>query len=92
MVEFVSYDGRYPNLCAGTLVIKVNGKEYTFPKHSLVSGGAVWFDGDWGDHVESGAWFVEIPEELVEELAPYAKEIEACVNENVPHGCCGGCV
>lgn len=27
MIEFVSYNGKYPNLCRGTLIIKVNGKK-----------------------------------------------------------------
>lgn len=92
MVEFVSYDGKYPNLCAGTLVIKVNGKEYVFPRHSLQSGGEVWFDKNWHDHVEYGPWGIDIPNELRNELVPYISEILECVNENVPHGCCGGCV
>ena len=30
VIEFVSYDGAYPNLCAGKLVVKINGKEVSF--------------------------------------------------------------
>lgn len=26
MIEFVSYDGKYPNLCSGQLVLKINGQ------------------------------------------------------------------
>lgn len=88
MVEFVSYDGAYPNLCSGILVLKINGVERKL-SHCLSSGGSVWFDGDWDEHVESGAWSVY---DLPEDLKPLRKEIEECVNENIPYGCCGGCV
>lgn len=54
MVEFVSYDGRFPNLCSGTLVLKIDGVERTMPQYCMSSGGSVWFDNDWGEHVESG--------------------------------------
>ena len=30
VVEFVSYTGKYPNLCSGVLTLKINGKIYTF--------------------------------------------------------------
>ena len=87
-VKFISYDGSYPNLCSGTLVVEVDGiiKEF---KHCLSSGGSVWFDDDWSEHVEQGAWRF-IPEEDMD--GETWKGIEEVVNENVPWGCCGGCV
>lgn len=29
-IEFVSYDGKYPQLCNGKLVVKIDGKEISF--------------------------------------------------------------
>lgn len=31
-IEFVSYDGTYPTLCSGKLIVKINGKEVSFGK------------------------------------------------------------
>lgn len=89
MVEFVSYDGAYPNLCTGQLVLKINGQVREFSRHCLQSGGTVWFDNDWNAHIENGRWSIDPPPE---DLKPLRKEIEECINENIPHGCCGGCV
>lgn len=88
MVEFVSYDGAYPNLCTGQLVLKINGQVREFSRHCLQSGGTVWFDNDWNAHIENGRWSIDPPEDL----EPLRKKIEECINENIPHGCCGGCV
>lgn len=86
-VEFVSYDGAFPNLCSGTLILKINGEKRKFPDYCMTSGGCVRFKDGFAD-VSSGLWSVNVPEDLM-----YLKEeIEKCVNENVPHGCCGGCV
>lgn len=86
--QFVSYDGEYPNLCRGTLVLCIDGKNVTFPPYCMTSGGGVWFDDDWCEHVDYGAWKVDVPEEY-----KYLSEvIHDCVNANVPYGCCGGCV
>lgn len=47
-----------------------------------------WFDNDWNAHIENGRWSIDLPEDL----EPLRKEIEECINENIPYGCCGGCV
>ena len=82
-VEFVSYNGKFPCLCCGILVLRINGEEVTFPKYSLVSGGKCLSDNE----VKKGDWEVNVPERF----SHLKKEIEACVNANIPHGCCGGC-
>lgn len=87
MIEFISYDGTFPNLCRGELVLRINGKEVNLGC-CLCSGGSVWFDNNWEAYVENGPWSVDIPDEFVQ----YADEITKIVNENVPCGCCGGCV
>lgn len=99
-VKFISYDGSYPNLCSGTLTITLAGetikfgcgKDYYSFWHS---GGCVWFDEGWGDHVESGPWEFDDYEDFegTDKIteAEY-KEITKLFSENVPEGCCGGCV
>jgi len=86
-VKFISYDGSFPNLCSGELVIEVNGKVYK-GGFTLCSGGSVSFTEDWQEVVTQGEWSVSVPDELEE----YQKEIEELVNDNVRWGCCGGCV
>ena len=88
MVEFVSYNGRYPNLCSGKLVLRIDGKEVEFPDYCMCSGGSVWFDDEYDEHVEWGEWSVDVPEKY----ANIREEIEDCVNQNVVWGCCGGCI
>ena len=94
-IEFISYDGDYPNLCSGNLILSINGERFE-SKHcgddeycTLVSGGNVWFDDEWDDHVEYGPWTIDgLPKKYM-----YLKnEIEDVINMNVPEGCCGGCL
>lgn len=89
--EFVSYDGAFPNLCNGTLVIRVDGKEYSLEPYVLESGGSVSFDDEWNEEVTQGPWKVD-SDYLPEELKPFKAEITELVNDNVEFGCCGGCV
>ena len=88
-LEFVSYDGAYPNLCSGQLVMAIDGARVDFPSHCLSSGGSVSFDKDWSENVTDGPWSIsQYPEGFPEELKAAAVDL---VNENVPYGCCGGC-
>lgn len=85
MVKFISYDGAWPCLCQGTLVLEVNGKEVSL-QNCLTSGGYVsWSDGDI---VAEGPWTVHLPKSL----GKYKDEITQLVNESIPWGCCGGCI
>ena len=87
VVEFVSYDGKYPNLCIGELVLKIDGEIVSLGR-CLCSGGSVWFDDDCAEHIDEGEWSVDVPKRY-EHLKD---EITKVVNENVEYGCCGGCV
>ena len=102
-VKFVSYDGKRPNLCTGTLVLNINGTDYSFgfttvPGMSKCdfpmlwhSGGRVLFDNDWNANVTSGRSQIDYLD-LPEQFREYADEIDEVFNDNVPYGCCGGCV
>jgi len=89
-LKFISYNGEYPNLCSGELVMELDGKKITFASHSLCSGGNVSFDENWSEEVTSGPWSIgEFPKGFPKELEGKAEDL---VNENVSLGCCGGCV
>lgn len=92
-VKFISYDGAYPNLCRGTLVLEIDGEQVEIEPYSgaLVTGGTCTFDSHWHEIVEEDAWIID-PEQLPDYLYQYADEIEDVVNENIPWGCCGGCL
>lgn len=87
MIKFISYDGSYPNLCRGTLKFEKDGIIYE-KKYCLVSGGGI--SPNWSGTYE-GPWTIDQSE------FPDLNEMELCyleklVNENVPLGCCGGCI
>lgn len=89
-IALVYYDGEYPNLCSGQLIVAVNGKVWSFPSHCLSSGGSVTFDENWSENVDSGEWSVsEWPEGFPEEDKQSTLDM---INSEIPWGCCGGCV
>lgn len=96
-VKFVSYTGKYPNLCTGILTISINGVHYSFgeeyegykvvrrelPKFWEVDGGA------YGKH--HGFWIVNC-EKLPEMFHEYVYEIDYIMNTEMERPCCGGCI
>jgi hypothetical protein len=86
----VSYDGKYPNLCSGHLVVIIDGVKWDFGEHCLSSGGSVSFDDNWNENVASGPWSIsKWPDGFLVALEDVVTE---AVNEKIRHGCCGGCV
>lgn len=97
-VRFVSYSGRYPNLCSGELVLEVDGVEHRFHYRFGTCEDEThhkdfWSSGGYLDEeycAVQGEWDI-IESELPEPMRKYAEEIDFLFNENVPQGCCGGC-
>lgn len=86
----ISYNGCYPNLCSGRLIVYIDNVEYIFPKYSLVSGGCVYRDDNDDWVTDKGEWDIdEWPEDFPEHLK---EPVLDKVNEEIPWGCCGGCI
>lgn len=107
-IEFVSYTGKWPNLCSGVLTLRIDGKEVSFG-HKSGSYDVVNdrfndnnYDSFWGTGgciYNRGNWDFEIEKgeweyygNLPEEYEPYANQFMEVMNENVEWGCCGGCI
>lgn len=92
-VKFISYTGKYPNLCSGILTLEIDGEKATFGLDGQYE--EFWRSGgyaDWqNDMVGRGEWLIEI-ERLPQKYQKYATEIDRVFNANVEHGCCGGCI
>lgn len=59
MIKFISYDGKWPALCMGTLVVEKNGKQYSM-KYVLESGGSCGFNKDYSEsYIEYGEWSID---------------------------------
>lgn len=102
--EFIDYDGKYPNLCTGVLTLKINGVIHKFNSYNKhlegnpylekfwVTGGNCGFTNGYMDsYVNRGEWEVNVGH-LPDFLKPYADELIELFNDNVPYGCCGGCL
>lgn len=76
---------------AGFLCSRCAGKQYSM-KYVLESGGSCGFYNNYSESfIEKGEWSVR-KENLPKELQNDVEEIIELVNDNVPYGCCGGCL
>lgn len=100
-VKFISYDGKYPNLCRGVLILNIDGKNYSFGYNwnketdftcFWYSGGTCGFNSDYSESfVETGSWEID-KLRLPEQFHEYTDEIYEVMNENMELPCCGGCL
>lgn len=86
----VRYDGKYPALCMGDLVIVVDGKEWKFPNNCLSSGGSAGVDSEYDEYCYYGDWSIdEYPKGFPEELK---EAVIQAINKQILKGCCGRCI
>lgn len=94
-VKFISYSGKYPNLCSGELILELDGEQHSFkawPKETKYHHWCFWSSGGSCTCGGSpGPWRINY-NDLPDEFKPYALEIDYLFNANVKPGCCGGCV
>lgn len=86
----IEYDGKYPCLCMGHLIVWIDDVKWDFGRYSLSSGGHIHRNENWDMWATEGEWSIdEFPKDFPNEL----KELVLLkINEEIPHGCCGGCI
>ena len=87
----IKYNGKYPCLCGGNLIVIIDGFKYNFGQYCLSSGGSTYFTNDYSEeHITTGPWSVlKWPDNFPELLKDLVVEE---INNQIPHGCCGGCL
>lgn len=87
----IEYDGKYPNLCSGKLVVYIGKEKWEFPKYCLLSGGNVYQDDDGYYVTEEGEWYInKWPKEFLDDDGLKMLVMDV-INDEIPLGCCGGC-
>lgn len=88
----IEYDGSWPNLCRGNLVVYIDETRWDFGSYVLSSGGSIECDDDWNMWATEGSWYIDkndFPKGFPMEL--YDDVMEE-INGEIMHGCCGGCI
>ena len=87
----IDYNGAYPSLCSGHLKITIDGKLWDFGEYCLMSGGSAYIGADGREVIEEGDWSVNFPDNFPPD-EKLRSEVLKAINEQIPHGCCGGCI
>lgn len=76
----------------GHLIVTIDDVVYDFGTNVLSSGGGICRDEEWNMWAEYGEW--DIYEDSWPEGFPeiYKESVLEKINEEIPHGCCGGCI
>jgi hypothetical protein len=101
-IKFISYTGQYPTLCSGLLTLEIDGVQKTFGysyesctkadyEKFWYSGGRVGFKRNGNSYIDKDEWQLN-DRYLPDDLKPYGEQLIKVFNDNVRHGCCGGCL
>ena len=90
----IKYDGDFPNLCSGRLEVWLDDEYYDFGEFVLESGGSCYWDSEENEEiVTAGEWtfrsYAKPPKNFPKEYLPHVLEK---INQEIPWGCCGGCL
>jgi len=87
------HDYRYGHYDAKTKKYVQTDEDHMNPNFESFwsSGGCVTHNKDWEFDIEHGEWVIDM-EQLPKQFWDVAAEIDEVFNENVPQGCCGGCI
>ncbi len=115
-IEFISYTGKYPNLCSGVLTVKIDDIEYKFGHDAgdydfenycykndnfddfWQSGGSVRISEDLDMWAEQDEWqlsyynWEKVDDKHPQWIIDILSKLIKLFNDNVPYGCCGGCI
>lgn len=85
----IKYDGKFPNLCVGNLLVTVDDQQWDFGTFALYSGGNVLYTdkGKW--EIKKDEWAIRWPTDFPNR---FKKAVAQKINETIEHGCCGGCL
>lgn len=88
----IEYDGEWPCLCMGHLIVWVDDIKWDFGSYVLRSGGSIESDDDWNMWATEGEWYID--KDAFPEGFPmkFYDDVMDEINSHIMHGCCGGCI